>query len=449
MGERMNRLARWMMRLYPARWRERYGDELDVLITDSGADVRTVADLARGGIRMQFSTWSFPKLALVLGIAGVVMGAAVSFIAKPMYESTVTLAMQGTPEQLHELVGWAEPVVLSRSELSSIINDPRLLLYKEQLKVRPLDDVIEGMHNNVHIAAGPGQTIEISFRYPDAVKAQLATASLADKFRRTSDNERTTRASETPRPLLDVVDTANLPFAAPLQKAIQWGFVLPAISIPFLWRKIFGKRMLSRWLLLSIPICAVIGGIAGDLVAAYQRTGRIHVPGYRYRSTAMMQFTGTTEKQKQDLIDGALTRTSLSTIINDPRLLLYSDELKKTPLEDVVQEMKRRTTIAPVPDHPDYFTVSFEYKDRFRAQQTVEAMMSHMYDSWKQNGSATTIVPLGNWGPVSIQSPASPPQPIAGDPYQYAGTGGLIGVILAALIAMIRRRWTPESAITQ
>ena len=68
----MNRLAKWTMRLYPVRWRRRYGDELDALLAETGADTRVVAELALGqGPGMQFSTWSFPKLAVVLGDCGV------------------------------------------------------------------------------------------------------------------------------------------------------------------------------------------------------------------------------------------------------------------------------------------------------------------------------------------------------------------------------------------
>ena len=83
----MNRLAHWMMRLYPSRWRKRYGDELDALLAETGADRRIVANLAAGGIRMQCSTWSFPKLAIVLGIAGVLLGGLGSFLIAPTYIS--------------------------------------------------------------------------------------------------------------------------------------------------------------------------------------------------------------------------------------------------------------------------------------------------------------------------------------------------------------------------
>jgi hypothetical protein len=91
----MNRVAKWMMRLYPARWRRRYGDELDALLCETGADARVVADLLKGGVRMQFSTWSFAKLAVMLGISGLLFGAVASFLIAPIYESKATLEVTG------------------------------------------------------------------------------------------------------------------------------------------------------------------------------------------------------------------------------------------------------------------------------------------------------------------------------------------------------------------
>ena len=43
-------LLRALVRLYPARWRERYGEEYDALLEEHGADLRTVADVAAGAI---------------------------------------------------------------------------------------------------------------------------------------------------------------------------------------------------------------------------------------------------------------------------------------------------------------------------------------------------------------------------------------------------------------
>jgi hypothetical protein len=37
----------WLTRLYPAAWRDRYGDEMDALIKDEGHDWKAAADIAR------------------------------------------------------------------------------------------------------------------------------------------------------------------------------------------------------------------------------------------------------------------------------------------------------------------------------------------------------------------------------------------------------------------
>lgn len=42
-----------LLRLYPAAWRERYGDEVERLLEDGDADLRTRVDLVRGAIDVQ------------------------------------------------------------------------------------------------------------------------------------------------------------------------------------------------------------------------------------------------------------------------------------------------------------------------------------------------------------------------------------------------------------
>jgi hypothetical protein len=44
------RLARWIVRLYPVRWRCRYGAELEALLEDSSPDVRDVLDVVAAGM---------------------------------------------------------------------------------------------------------------------------------------------------------------------------------------------------------------------------------------------------------------------------------------------------------------------------------------------------------------------------------------------------------------
>jgi hypothetical protein len=43
-------MRRWLLRVYPARWRERYGDEIRELLDQTGIGPREVVDVMRGGI---------------------------------------------------------------------------------------------------------------------------------------------------------------------------------------------------------------------------------------------------------------------------------------------------------------------------------------------------------------------------------------------------------------
>lgn len=45
------RLARGLVRAYPAAWRRRYGDELEALVDEMGVEPRDLIDLARGALR--------------------------------------------------------------------------------------------------------------------------------------------------------------------------------------------------------------------------------------------------------------------------------------------------------------------------------------------------------------------------------------------------------------
>ena len=46
----MKRLIRFLARLYPTRWRERYGEEFDALLEDSLPRWRDAWDVARLGV---------------------------------------------------------------------------------------------------------------------------------------------------------------------------------------------------------------------------------------------------------------------------------------------------------------------------------------------------------------------------------------------------------------
>jgi hypothetical protein len=191
-------VARFLIRLYPATWRARYGEEFEALLEDSSPGWPATFDLLKGAIQMQFSLPAFPKLALLLSTTGLLIGLLVSALLTPIYISSTELQMtipQEAPagsapppdnRNLTEHLLQLEQELLSRSTLSAIIQKPFLDLYKAERAGTPLEDVIQQMRTQdirIRIDGPPGTSpvrlhFNISFAYPDRVKAQQTVQAL-------------------------------------------------------------------------------------------------------------------------------------------------------------------------------------------------------------------------------------------------------------------------------
>jgi uncharacterized protein involved in exopolysaccharide biosynthesis len=231
-------LARFLIRLYPANWRARYGEEFEALLEDSSAGWPATFDLLKGAIQMQFSVPAFPKLALMLSIAGLLAGLLISSLVTPIYISSAELeiavppqAWTGVPRprdnrNLTEHLLELEQEVLSRTSLSAIIQDARLDLYREERSRKPLEGVIEEMRKReirIHLGRPPGKgagpvAFNIAFAYPDRMKAQQTVQALVVAF--VEANLHTQRAQSTMGQLdqvrhlgenLEVTDPPSLP----------------------------------------------------------------------------------------------------------------------------------------------------------------------------------------------------------------------------------------------
>ncbi|MCU1328741.1 MAG: lipopolysaccharide biosynthesis [Bryobacterales bacterium] len=81
-----------------------------------------------------------------------------------------------------------------------------------------------------------------------------------------------------------------------------------------------------------------------------------------------------------------LSRTSLSTLIQSPDLLLYPKERASRPLEDVIEAMKMKDLRISIDGtnlinkQGSSFTISFAYQNRFKAQLTVQKLMTRFMD---------------------------------------------------------------------
>ena len=152
-------------------------------------------------MRMQLSSWSFTRLALATSLTGLLAGFGGSFLITPRYSSSAEMMIKAgdfdAPVPPHgnltEYFMQLENEVLSRTSLSSVIQDPRLDLYKRDRAVLPLEDVIEAMRKRsvrIEPALSPGLTgndtfsFNVRFDYPDPHKAQQVVQALIAQFQK-------------------------------------------------------------------------------------------------------------------------------------------------------------------------------------------------------------------------------------------------------------------------
>ena len=90
-----------------------------------------------------------------------------------------------------------------------------------------------------------------------------------------------------------------------------------------------------------------------------------------------------------------LSRSVLTTIINS--FGLYQRERSRMPIEDVIEQMKKKIEILPVagtatgPDRIPAFGVQFSYENRYLAQRVVQDIVSRFIDANIRNRSNATF----------------------------------------------------------
>ncbi len=133
--------------------------------------------------------------------AGLVISIVVAFVIPNTYVSSAemeitpaqvssNLVPAAVTQQLTDRIIYMENQILSRSNLSQMIQDPRLDLYKSKRAKEPLDDVIDQMQKDIRIEMKGmdengnrhASAFQISFSYPDRVKARDTVAALVTAF---------------------------------------------------------------------------------------------------------------------------------------------------------------------------------------------------------------------------------------------------------------------------
>lgn len=223
-------VARFLARLYPSRWRKRYGAEFDALLEDASSKPHDAFDILWGAFRMQISTWTFGRITLACPLLGVLASVVISFAWPASYVSEAKIKM--TPKQVPESGGPAavnqemwdrvasiNQEILSRNTLTAIIQ--RYDLYPRERTRMPLHDVVEMMHKEILIAPlVPANShnrvipaFVIEFSYPDAHLAQQVTSDLTSRFIDANVRQAITDRDINPQSgmQLEALDVASLP----------------------------------------------------------------------------------------------------------------------------------------------------------------------------------------------------------------------------------------------
>jgi uncharacterized protein involved in exopolysaccharide biosynthesis len=177
------RAITWAARLYPARWRQRYGTEFGALLEESGGGWDAMADVIRGALAMRMRSGSIWKFVAACGVIGAAIAGLVSWRTPKVYESIAVLRMDGDDSVARERLGKILQEVLSRNALSTIITTYGL--YTADRAQRPIEDVIRDMRAHINASLVTGihpAAFKISFIGSSPAQANRVTGLLVSQL---------------------------------------------------------------------------------------------------------------------------------------------------------------------------------------------------------------------------------------------------------------------------
>jgi hypothetical protein len=141
------------------------------------------------------------------------------------------------------------------------------------------------------------------------------------------------------------------------------------------------------------------------------------------------------------MVSEVLSRTSLAWIIQSPGIDLYTRERRNSPMEEVVETMRKHVHLERN-DPAATLHISFEYPDAYKAQSVVTALVTALLEC---NERINRLPAQAYWLPLSagdleIVDAASLPVRSAGpDRYAIAGIGLVAGFMLGVAGFAMRR----------
>ncbi len=177
----MRKIIQFAVRLYPARWRARYGPEFDALLEDMNAGFRDLLDIVQEALLMQFNFSNVRLTAAVFGLLGIFVAVLVSIGAPRRYASTAMIGIQADrPDESRATWAVIAPHVFSDESLTRLIEQNGL--YKSEFRSRPMANRLDRFKHDISVVCWTPQVWRVSFTYPNSQKAQKVTADLVQRF---------------------------------------------------------------------------------------------------------------------------------------------------------------------------------------------------------------------------------------------------------------------------
>ncbi len=356
-----------LIRLYPRAWRERYGDEFEALLDDVALGWRDAANIVRGALKMHLNGGSLLKLSAVLGAVGLIVGAAASFTTEKQYISTGAVRIE-SELGAEDRVPQAVTAALSRGSLAEIVQRPSLDLYRPERARVPMEDVIETMRKAIRIVKNPNGTVEISFSYSDAAKAEATVRALMNRMAMTTDSAGRNRAE------LWKIAWPNDPLPSGQRVTLVRAPGLPekpvASTRPFFLVVAAAAGLLAGWLLWRPKRNLELAGFA-LLGAAAAIAASFAIPD-RYTSSAVIRITA---PQAPKRLWAALSSDPLPSYFQQlAGEILRPDNLAR--LTDKMHTSARPEDVRFTILGGDAFIVSFTSRDRVKAQAVVRELVT-------------------------------------------------------------------------
>ncbi len=433
------RLARWLTKLYPSAWRERYGEEFDALVEDSRPGWRGLADIAGGALAMQLKNGlSLKWTVLVCSLAGLALALPAILMIPKIFLSTAALSIKSPASPaMADAVSHAAERVLRRDNLIALID--RRQLYAAERAVMPIEDLLGKLHSDISIGGlgprseGAQSVFRVGFNYPDPVKARLVTQDLTtmliDEYARQNQGVA----------VLEILDMASLPgqHKSPNRPAI--------VLAGFLAGALFGallsltSRAVRQWRTgLDIRSTALACAFAGLFLAAPLS---LLIPD-RFLSLAAIKVPANSPATAT----AAAVSKAVTTTLRRENLVALAERTKTAPgtatKEQLLHELEKNISVSGVGRVA--FRVGFQSGDRRQAQLVTREVMTMVIDEYlRQNPGMPGLEILDL--PSSPESPVFPNRPVIAFMGLLAGAG--LGLLVALVKLFLRSSRTGGSGL--